>query len=279
MYMTNQVPIYLCSFYSGKYQYRFAARRIKKQLNKLEIFKSTFIYSEKEFFKLLDTRYRHLLKTFEKEKESPGFAYWAWKPVVITETLGLIPEQSILLYVDIGCNLIQNDFYWNEIRKKVLESQIITAYSSGHGFNKYGEQEYNWSKPEIFKELRLSVKDQNSPQYQATWIMLVNNSGNREFIQEWQHYCTVNALLLVKPEVNENTLNSKLIEHKNDQAIFSCLIKKNSLTPAIANFEDMTIIKASRNLSIFSFSESNLVNIIIKFLERRIIKILNKYFL
>ena len=161
MYMTNQVPIYLCSFYSGKYQYRFAARRIKKQLNKLEIFESTFIYSEKEFFKLLDTRYRHLLKTFEKEKESPGFAYWAWKPVIITETLGLIPEQSILLYVDIGCNLIQNDFYWNEIRKKVLENQIITAYSSGHGFNKYGEQEYNWSKPEIFKELRISVKDQN----------------------------------------------------------------------------------------------------------------------
>ena len=250
--MSDQNPIYLCSFHSDKYQYRFAAKRIRKQLNKLEMFKSTFIYSEKDFFELLDTKYQNLLETFKKEKVNLGFAYWAWKPLIIKETLKLIPEQSILLYIDIGCNLIQNDFYWNEIRKKVLRNQIITSYSSGHGFNKYGEQEYNWSKPEIFKELKISVKDQNSPQYQATCIMLVNNSRNREFIQEWQHYCTVNALLLVKPGVNENTLNSKLIEHKNDQAIFSCLIKKNSLTPTIANFEDMTIIKFWKDESLKS---------------------------
>ena len=277
--MFDQSPIYLCSFYSDKYQYRFAARRIRKQLNKLGMFKSTFIYSEKDFFELLDTNYNNLLETFKQEKVNLGFAYWAWKPLIIKETLKLIPEQSILLYVDIGCNLIQNDFYWNEIRKKVLRNQMITAYSSGHGFNKYGEQEYNWSKPEIFKELKTSVKDQNSPQYQATWIMLVNNSRNREFIQEWQHYCTFNELFLVKPEIKKNILKSKLKENKNDQAIFSCLIKKNSLTPAIANFEDMTIIEASRNMSIFSFSESTLVKRVIKFSERRIIKILNKYFL
>jgi len=243
------------------------------------MFKNTFIYSEKDFFELLDKNYKNLMETFKQEKVNPGFAYWAWKPLIIKETLKLIPEQSILLYADIGCDLIQNDFYWHKIIKKIFRNQIITAYSSGHGFNKYGEQEYNWSKPEIFNELKISIKDQNSPQYQATWIMLINNSRNREFIQEWQHYCTFNELFLVKPGVNKNISDSKLIENKNDQAVFSCLIKKNLLTPDVANFEDMTIIRASRNLSIFSFSESTLVNIIIKFLERRIIKILNKIWL
>lgn len=277
--MSYQSPIYLCGFYSDKYQYRFAARRIRRQSNTLKMFESTFIYSEKDFFKLLDTSYKHLFETFKKEKVSPGFAYWAWKPIIIKETLKIIPEQSILLYVDIGCNLIQNNSYWNNIRKKIMRNQIITAYSSGHGFNRYGEYEYNWTKPEIFKELKTSIEDQNSPQYQATWIMLINNSRNRELIQEWQHYCTLNELFLVKPGVSQNTLNSKLITNKNDQAIFSCLIKKNSLNPTVANFEDMTIIKASRNMSIFAFSESTLINKTIKFLERRIIRVLNKIFL
>lgn len=277
--MSDQIPIYLCSFFSNKYQYRFAARRIRKQINKLEIFKKTFIYSEKTFFELLDTHHRHLLETFTREKASPGFAYWAWKPLIIGETLNLIPENSILLYVDIGCDLIQNNLYWNKLREKTSKSQIVTAYSFGHGFRKYGEQEYNWSKPEIFNEFKTSTKDKESSQYQATWIMLVNTSKNREFVQEWQHYCTVDQLFFVKPGVNTNLEDSKLIENKNDQAVFSCLLKRNFLIPSVANFEDMKIIKASRNLSFFSFSESAHIYKIIKFLERQIIKLLNKYFL
>lgn len=273
--MSDQRPIYLCSFYSKKYQYQFAAKRLSKQIAKLNIFQQTFIYDENNFFDLLRISHNHLLQIFQKEKISPGFAYWAWKPIIISETLKIIPDQSILLYVDIGCDLIQNDLYWSKIREKIDSSQMITAYSFGHGFKKFGEMEYNWSKAEIFEEIHISNADRNSPQYQATWIMLVNNSRNREFIQEWQHYCTLDNLSLVKPVLNKNISHSKLIESKNDQAVFSCLIKKNSLSLSVATIEDMNIIRASRNLSMFEFSKSNLFNRIIKYLERRIIRVLN----
>jgi hypothetical protein len=276
--MSNQRPIYLCSFYSNKYQYRFAARRLNRQVNKLNLFEDTFVYNENTFFDLLESKYYNLLEIFQEEKVSPGFAYWAWKPLIINETLKLIPDRSILLYVDIGCDLIQNDFFWNKIKEKIIKNKIITAYSFGHSAKKYGEMEYNWSKIKIFKELKISTTDQNSSQYQATWIMLVNNIKNRELIQEWQHYCTANNLDLVKPEVGKNLLNSKLVESKNDQAVFSCLLKKNHLNPTVATTEDMSIIRASRNLSVFSFSKISLINKTIKYFERRMIKILNKYF-
>jgi hypothetical protein len=180
--------------------------------------------------------------------------------------------------VDIGCDLIRNDFRWNKIKEKTIKNKILTAYSIGHGAKKYGEMEYNWSKTKIFKELKISDADQKSSHYQSTWIMLVNNIKNREFIQEWQYYCTTNKLDLVRPEDGEKLLHSKLIESKHDQAVFSCLIKKNHLNPTVATAEDMSIIKATRNLSIFSFSKINLINKAIKYFERKIIKILNKYF-
>jgi hypothetical protein len=276
--MSNQRPIYLCSFYSNKYQYRFAARRLNRQVNKLNLFEDTFVYNENTLFDLLESKYSDLFEIFQEEKVSPGFAYWAWKPLIINETLKLIPDQSILLYVDIGCDLIQNDFFWNKIKEKIIKNKIITAYSFGYSAKKYGEMEYNWSKIKIFKELKISTTDQNSSQYQATWIMLVNNIKNRELIQEWQHYCTANNLDLVKPEIGKNLLNSKLVESKNDQAVFSCLLKKNHLNPTVATTEDMSIIRASRNLSVFSFSKISLINKTIKYFERRMIKILNKYF-
>ena len=78
--MSNQRPIYLCSFYSNKYQYRFAARRLNRQVNKLNLFEDTFVYNENTFFDLLESKYSDLLEIFQEEKVSPGFAYWAWKP-------------------------------------------------------------------------------------------------------------------------------------------------------------------------------------------------------
>jgi hypothetical protein len=277
--MSDHRPIYLCSFYSNKYQYRFAARRLIRQINKLNLFEDIYVYNENIFFDLLESKYKDLLEIFQEEKTSPGFAYWAWKPLIINETLKLIPEQSILLYVDIGCDLIQNNFSWNKIKEKTIKNKIITAHSIGYGAKKYGEMEYNWTKPKIFKELKISDADQNSYQYQATWIMLVNNIKNQEFIQEWQYYCTINKLDLVRPEDSKKLLHSKLIENKNDQAVFSCLIKKNHMNPAVATTEDMDIVKASRNLSIFLFSKINLINKAIKYFERKIIKILNRYFI
>lgn len=36
---------------------------------------------------------------------SRGFGYWCWKPFIILQVLSSLPENGILLYLDIGCHL------------------------------------------------------------------------------------------------------------------------------------------------------------------------------
>jgi hypothetical protein len=273
MRIDSSPQIYICSFYSDKFQYKFAAQRLRKQIDKISIIQKSYIYSEKKFFKLIADKYRNMLELFISEKTSYGFAWFAWKPIIILETLKLIPENSILLYLDIGCDLKNNDEYWNDIQTRIKSSKLITSYARGAGFNRYGEKELTWTKSEVLKVLKINESDKNSPQYHATWIMMINNKNNRDLIHEWFHYCTLNNFSLVRP--SDEFRSGK--RNTYDQSVFSCLLKMNSIKPLIANKNDMSIISASRNLSIFPFFESNFVFRAIKYIERSIIKIMNFY--
>ncbi len=276
--MNDNAQIYACSFYSKKYQYQFAANRFENQAIKIKQIKNIYLFNEKKLFNILSTTYPKLEKIFLSEKKNPGFAWFAWKPIVILETLKLIPLNTILLYADIGCNLRSNDNLWNNTKTKAYNHKLITAYSFGPGFRKFGEFEYCWTKPEIFRDLEISVSDQNSPQYQATWVMLLNNEVNYNLIQEWVSYCTRNNFFYVKPKTDSNYKHPGFIKNVYDQSVFSCLIKKNSLKPYVADNKDMSIIEASRNLSLFGFYENKFVLKIIKIFERRIITLLNLFF-
>ena len=126
MKVDSSSQIYICSFYSDKFQYKFAAQRLRKQINEIGIIQKSYIYNEKKFFKLIADKYSHILKLFISEKANPGFAWFAWKPIIILETLKLIPENSILLYLDIGCDLKNNDEYWNNIQTRIKSSHSLS---------------------------------------------------------------------------------------------------------------------------------------------------------
>ena len=276
--MNDNAQIYVCSFYSKKFQYQFAANRFENQALKIKQIKKIYLFNEKKLFNNLSIQYPSLEKIFLAEKKNPGLAWFAWKPIVILETLKLIPLNSILLYADIGCNLRISDNLWNNIQRKAYNNRIITAYSFGPGFRKFGESEYCWTKPEIFRDFEISVIDQNSPQYQATWVMMSNNELSYNLIQEWVNYCTRNNFFYVKPDTDSNYKHPGFVKNMCDQSVFSCLIKKNSLKPYVADNDDMSIIEASRNLSLFGFYEKGFVSKIVKKLERRIIALLNLFF-
>ena len=267
--------IYLCSFYSKKYQYRFASQRLRIQKNRIKLIKDSYFFNENHLFELLETKYSGLKRNFQAEKNSPGFAYWGWKPIIILETLNSIPEGSILLYVDVGCDLTQNPKNWSAILDKIEKDNIISAYSYGPGFRKFGELEYVWTKQQVFDELGISKEQQNTAQYQATWIMLINNEKNRNLITEWFYYCVFDNFALIRPDGINELKNAGFVKHKNDQSIFSCLIKRNNIEIEVAGVNDMSIIQASRNLSLFSFLKVNSITNFIKFAERRLIQILN----
>ena len=105
--------------------------------------------------------------------------------------------------------------------------------------------------------------------------MLINNEKNRNLITEWLHYCVFNNFALIRPEGINESKNIGFVKHKNDQSVFSCLIKRNDIEIRAAGVNDMSIIQASRNLSLFSFPKVNLITNFVKFTERRLIQILN----
>ena len=217
MIPTDDRNLYVCSFYSDKFQYKFAAYRFRKQINKIGLITISFIYDQSQFFSIIAHKYANLIKIFGSEKDKPGFAWFAWKPIIILESLKSMPEDSILLYADIGCNLKANFNYWDSIIAKTKSSGMVTANSRGAGINQLGNKELTWTKREVLEKLRMNEDDKNSPQYQATWIMIVNNKDNRTFVQEWVEMCTFEDFLLIKPTDEVSTQNSNFVRHSHDQ--------------------------------------------------------------
>ncbi|WP_300225705.1 hypothetical protein [uncultured Bacteroides sp.] len=78
----------------------YSLKRIGKQAKRLNIFNEIILYTPDNLPSYL--------------KESPlmqynyGGGYWAWKPIIIHETLSKFAEGDIVCYVDAGCSLNQS---------------------------------------------------------------------------------------------------------------------------------------------------------------------------
>jgi hypothetical protein len=269
----------VCSFYSPALQYKLAAKRFKLQLKQIPTCSNNYIYNEKTLFHILDEHYPNLINIFEKEKRSRGYIFWAWKPIIIFDALLKISMNETLLYADIGCNLVYQDqeLVWKDLLKISKSVDFVTSHSRGHGYKMYGDCEYTWTKPEIFYDLRLNRTDQVSPQFQATWIMMNKSQNTLNFISEWIFRCTKNNLELVRPYI-EIKKRGKLIESKNDQAVFSCLIKKYKKNAYVAQLDHMNAISAARNLSFFINRNNNKIIYFIIILEKVLVRLTNSLF-
>lgn len=272
--------MYLCTFYSGKLQYKLAAKRLERQSKKIKSITEKFFINENKFFLILRSEYPHLFDNFSQEKSAIGFAYWAWKPLIISYCLEKIPIKSNLIYIDVGCNLEDNEVEWKNFNDRINRYELITSNSIGFGAKKYGEQELIWTKPEVLDEFRLKKIDRESKQYQATWIAIKKTSSNLSLIELWKDYCIKDNFSLVRPESKLINSNSSFVRNTADQSVFSCLLKSESISLQIANSDEMTIIKAARNLSLFNFYGNNLslVKRIIKKLERIFINYWNRFY-
>lgn len=261
------------TFYSNKLEYRLASIRLFRQTKKINLFENRFFYDEKKIFEIISKRYIKNLDNFKVAKKTQGFMYYAWKPIAILDCLEKMRDDEILLYCDVGCHVVNDERAWKMLLNKVNKYGIVLSYSLGHNHRKFGPEEYKWTQPEVFKALGVKTLDRNSAQYQATWILLVNNRKNRALIKSWEQSCTDNNFFLLKPNTSNLFDRSNLIYHTYDQAILSCLLKSKSYNPAIANSSDMQVIQAARNRSLFSFYGANITNTqkIIKKIERMII--------
>lgn len=226
--------IHFLTFGGGNINIRRSAKRLANEAKKLDLFTSinclTDIDLEKkytEFFNRLE-----LFRESLNDKGQKGYGRWAWKPFLILQYLNLIPEDSILLYLDAGCH-----FNINTVSKErflmycesanIYESLAMQLYLYGLGPN-LNAFEYEYNSYDNKNQLSISDSDWESHQIQAGILFFKNNIRVRNFIKDWLNYCTADDF----KNLNENLIvqtDKQFKEYRWDQSIFSLLYKKNKM--------------------------------------------------
>lgn len=247
----NKTDIFLCSFSTKNLSYD--RDRLLNQALSFNIFKKIFTYDLND----LNKKTRNLIKsssTQERKLKGYNHGYFIWKPEIIKKTLDKIPENSFLLYVDIGCFLNLNGksslnkyinicdkfscigFQYRQPNKPLFE-EINTKYQEYF--------EYNYTKMEVFEYFNIDNKSKiyNSEMIWAGGFLLKKNQITKNFIQEWMNASQI-KLLNKEYDKKKNTL---LKEPRSDQSIFSILFKKYNFKSLCASEEVEWVLTYDQN--------------------------------
>lgn len=205
-------PVYLCSYASGPFV--SAVARVRKEAQAMSVFTDIFLYG-----------YNDLEETFRQQhgawmsSQHKGHGYWIWKPQVILQTLRRVPENAVVLYMDIGCSLVASGrTRFNEYVDMVKahpSNVLVFSLEPIH-------PEARWNKADV---LHLFDVDINSPQVQAGIDFLVNTPAVRRMIEQWLAYASNYHLIDDSPSALLN--DPRFIEHRHDQSVWSLIVKTN----------------------------------------------------
>ena len=237
----NIKNIFLCSF--GTIDLKKDIERFLNQASKFDIFKNIYIYN----FSDLDEKTKKFIKITSADKQkTKGYnhGYFVWKPHIIKKTLDKIPEDSVLLYADIGCVLnIKGKKtlceYINYCQKySCVGFQYRSSNESGLKSRNYKYQtyyEYNFTKMEVFNYFDISKNHEiyNSEIIWAGAFLLKKNEITKNFLDDWIKASTIQ---LLKTEYKSKK-NPNLIKSSHDQSIFSILFKKYKFKSLCASKE------------------------------------------
>jgi len=212
----NTQKIYAMSFGGGNQNYHDAVKRIENEMYIVNVFDKIYIYTDYDLKN--DNSFWNKHAKFI-ENNSRGYGYWIWKPYLIMKTLEKINNNDILLYLDAGCELPNNENNHNKILElinKCDENNIL--------YTKTGTNEKMYNKMDLLNYMNMNNDPiKNSIQNQATIIFLKKNSKTESFIKEWYYIACNYHLLDDTPSLSEN--DSSFVEHRHDQSIFSLLTK------------------------------------------------------
>jgi len=220
--------IFLCAFASDDLS------RSKKRFLK----QASFFYNNRNI-KIYNQN--DLLKNFEKNikknlsNENRAYGYGIWKPYIVLDFFDKIPANSVLHYSDIGCH-----FNLNGIKRFRHYLKLVNKYKSlvfeydGKKLNKNNNDlkfqnyfEFQYSKKDLIKYFKIEKNSKilNSPQIWSGSFFLKKTAKNRIFLKHWINIMKKNHLIDGSP--SKNLEDSRFIESRWDQSVFSILSKKN----------------------------------------------------
>ena len=242
----NIKNIFLCSF--GTIDLKKDKKRFLNQAFKFDIFKNIYIYNISD----LDEKTKKFIKIASADKKKlKGYnhGYFVWKPHIIKKTLDQIPDESILLYADLGCvlNTKGKETLYEYISYCQKYSCVGFQYRLPNksilntlNYNSHKYYEYNYTKMKAFDYFNISKNDEiyNSEQIWAGSLLIKKNKITKNFINDWIKASTIE---LLKTEY-KNEKNPELIQSSQDQSIFSILFKKFNFKSLCASEETEWIL-------------------------------------
>jgi hypothetical protein len=212
---------FFLTFGGGSPRYIDAANRLLKQAQSTGWFNSIIAVDPNAIFEI-DPRWGRRNKKFVLSNPR-GFGYWLWKPFLIRTSLDRIPEGSILVYADAGCEISRfGDQRFFELISLLAHNDIL-AYE-------LGELTAKWTKGDAlhYFGVRLDSKEVLSKQLCATVVMVKNTSTTRKLVSLWQSTCEFGNYFLVDDTKSIQVNHPMFIEHRHDQAIFSLLCSESN---------------------------------------------------
>ena len=149
-----------------------------------------------------------------------GAGYWLWKPYVILDALDKAEDGDAIVYSDSG------SFFIGKIARIVQICRDETPGVLGFALGKHPEM--HWTKRDAFILMDCDQpKIHESPQIEASLIVLLRNDFARSFITEWLRYARDPRILTDLPNHCGRDNLPGFTDHCHDQSIFSLLNKKN----------------------------------------------------
>ena len=171
----------------------------------------------------------------------------------------MIPENHGLLYLDAGSWISQQS---QDLAMVSTFFELATRETLlGSNSQNYIEEEY--CSTEMMDFLGLENDKRKSNQFQAGFLIIINNKKGREFVANWSELLCKDEHKYLLHRSSVETPNLVLRHHMYDQAVFSCLMKKNNATSVpMGDRSSENAIRAIRHRYAYGVNESNRFKII-----------------
>lgn len=214
-------PRHLITFHSG-FPYSLAAERLERQARAtgwftgIDVFHPgvnhpamlAFVADHGEFVR----------------RNSRGYGYWRWKPLLVKAMLESLPEGAHLYYVDAGCELSR----FGSVRFAALDHEL-----AARGVLCFTTEflDAGWCKREAVEAVFGAWNEtvMSSRQIQGTWFGLRNVASVRDCIAEWSALAIQGEL--ITDSYDPSRQHPEFLEHRHDQALWSLVLKKNGIQP------------------------------------------------
>lgn len=175
-----------------------------------------------------------------------AWAWWAWKPLIIDQSMRLLNNDDILIYSDAGVEFINNVNY---IIDRMDQDIFLFGNNWEHAHWCKGDVAYTcW--PDYYGGEAGSVTNvwgRYGKQVQASVIFFRASDYSRKFVTEWLKWCLFEGGRLIDDTPSHYHNHPEFQEHRHDQAILTTMAYRDGLRlhwwPAIYNGGQFTYDK------------------------------------